>query len=187
MAQSSTVKNRASYDDVLASPPEVVAELLNGVLHTSPRPSPRHALALSHLTIEVGGPFGLGRGGPGGWWILDEPELHLRQDVVVPDIAGWRRERMADLPETSYIDLAPDWICEVHSPSTRRIDRFEKWEIYRVAGVPYLWFVDPDVRGLEAFELRDGQWVLTASLKDEEEVRVPPFQAISFSLAGLWP
>ena len=106
MAQSSTVKNRASYADVLASPPEVVAELLNGVLHTSPRPSPRHALALSHLAIEVGGPFGLGRGGPGGWWILDEPELHLQQDVVVPDIAGWRRERMADLPETNYIDLA---------------------------------------------------------------------------------
>ena len=136
--------------------------------------------------MEVGTPYGLGRGGPGGWWILDEPELHLGQDVVVPDIAGWRRERMLELPATAYFELPPDWICEVHSPSTRRIDRFEKLAIYRGNCIPDLWFVDPDTYGLEAYKLHDGEWILIASLKDNDQVCVEPFDAIRFSLGSLW-
>ena len=177
----------ATYEDLLKVPANQVAELISGALYTHPRPAPRHALALSHLTMEVGTPFGIGRGGPGGWWILDEPELHLGADVLVPDIAGWRRNRLPVLPETTYFELAPDWVCEVHSPSTRRIDRFEKLSIYQREKVAYLWFVDPDTRGLEAYELRDNKWVLLASLKDNDKVCVAPFDAVTFSLGVLWP
>ena len=99
-----------------------MAEIGDGVLHVQPRPAPRHALAGSALGAVLMGPFGMGRGGPGGWWILDEPELHFGDDVLVPDLAGWRRERMPELPDAAYFTLAPDWVCEVLSPSTRRID-----------------------------------------------------------------
>jgi Uma2 family endonuclease len=124
------------------------------------------------------------RGGPGGWWILDEPEIHLMGDILVPDIAGWRRERMPRLPETAWFDLAPDWLCEILSPSTARVDRAEKLPIYARWGVPHVWLVDPDLRTLEAYENQSGRWVLLATLKDDEAVSLPPFDAISFSLGG---
>ena len=132
-------------------------------------------------------PFGKGRGGPGGWWIIDEPELHLDDEIVVPDLAGWRRERMPDYPDTAYFTLAPDWACEALSASTRKVDLHEKRPIYALAGVPYLWLVDPADRTLEAFELRDGEWVLIATAKDDDPVSVRPFDAITFSLGDLWP
>ena len=129
----------------------------------------------------------MGIGGPGGWWILDEPELHLGEDVLVPDLAGWRRERMPTPPETAYFGLAPDWTCEILSPGTRRTDLTEKRDIYGAKGVRHLWLVDPAARTLEAFELRGGAWTLIAALKDAEEVRIPPFDAIAFPLSALWP
>ncbi|MCY4230039.1 MAG: Uma2 family endonuclease [Alphaproteobacteria bacterium] len=178
---------RADYQDVLNAPAHMVAEVIDGALHTQPRPAPAHALASSALGNDLGNPFQFGRGGPGGWWILDEPELHFGEDVLVSDLAGWRRERMPRLPDTAYFTLAPDWVCEVLSPGTRRFDLYEKRPVYAREGVPYLWMVDPLDRGLEAFELRDGQWVLIASLKDDDAVSVPPFEAISFSLSDLWP
>ena len=112
---------RATYQDVLDAPAHLVAEIINGTLHTHPRPASRHALAASNLGVELGSPFGKGRGGPGGWWIIDEPELHLDEAIMVPDLAGWRRERMPDYPDTAYFTLAPDWVCEVLSPSTRKL------------------------------------------------------------------
>ncbi|MCY3980848.1 MAG: Uma2 family endonuclease [Alphaproteobacteria bacterium] len=179
--------HRANYQDVLDAPAHMVAEVIDGALHTHPRPAPRHARATSSLGVKVGGPFDYDSKGPGGWWIIDEPELHLGEDILVPDLAGWRRERMPTYPETAWFGIAPDWVCEVLSPGTRRIDLYEKRPIYAREDVPYLWLVDPLERGLEAFELRDGQWVLIASLKDDDAVSVPPFEAISFSLADLWP
>lgn len=180
----------ATYQDVLDAPLHMVAEVVGGVLHTHPRPAPRHALAHTYLSGELSSPFGRGKGGPGGWWILIEPELHLGGDIIVPDIAGWRKERMPEMPDTAFFEIAPDWACEVHSPSTRRLDQHEKREIYRREGVSHLWFVDPDIRGLEAFELRGDaaqqEWVLIASLKDDDEVRVRPFDAVAFSLGALW-
>ena len=178
---------RATYRDVLDAPEHHVAEIVDGVLHTHPQPAMPHALASSRLGGELIGPFDRGRGGPGGWWIIDEPELHSGGDILVPDLAGWRRERMPDYPLTPFVTLAPDWVCEVLSPSTRKHDLTGKRPIYARAGIGHLWFVDPMDRTLEAFGLRDGEWVVVASVRDEDPVRVRPFDAIEFSLAELWP
>ena len=177
---------QATYQDVLDAPAHLVAEIINGTLHTHPRPAPAHTIASSVLGGELNPPFHRGRDGPGGWWILNEPELRLGDDVVVPDLAGWRRERMSGPPVTPYFTLAPDWACEVLSPSTRRVDLQEKRPIYAREGVTHLWLVDPTDRTLEAFELRDGEWVLIATAKDNEPVSVRPFDAITFSLGDLW-
>ena len=139
------------------------------------------------MGAKIASPFGYGDGGPGGWWIIDEPELHLGDDILVPDLGGWRRETMPVYPDSAFFDIAPDWACEVLSPSTRRIDTTAKRDIYAREGVSYLWFVDPDARTLEAFELRESQWVLIASLAGNDPVSVKPFDAISFPLGALWP
>ena len=177
---------RATYQDVLDAPAHRVAEIVEGVLHTHPRPAMPHALASSVLGRRIGNPYHDKIGGPGGWWIIDEPELHLGEDILVPDLAGWRRERMPDYPETAYVALAPDWVCEVLSVSTRRLDLHGKRPIYAREGVAHLWLLDPADRALEAFELRDGQWVLIASAKDDDPICIRPFDAITFSLGDLW-
>ena len=178
---------RATYQDVLDAPPHRVAEVITGTLHTHPRPAMRHAWASSRLGGRLDGPFNPGTGGPGGWWIIDEPELHLGEDIVVPDLAGWRRETMPEYPDAAYCTIAPDWVCEVLSPSTRRLDQGEKRALYAHEGVRHLWFVDPDARTLEAFALREGQWVLIDTLVDDAPVSLPPFDAITFPLDALWP
>jgi Uma2 family endonuclease len=156
-------------------------------LHTHPRPAPKHARAYSALGFSLGGPFDRGVGGPGGWWILDEPEFHLGGDILVPDIAGWRRERMPTLPESAWFELAPDWVCEILSPATARTDRALKMPLYAREGIPYLWLVDPDVRMLEVYRLdADRRWLLLATLKDDDPVSQPPFDAIEFPLDSLW-
>ena len=181
------IRQDATYQDVLDAPANMVAELVHGALHLQPRPSARHGLASSFLGIEIGGPFSRGRGGPGGWWIIDEPELHLDDNVLVPDLAGWRRERMPEYPDTAAFDLAPDWVCEVLSRSTRQFDLVEKRALYGKAGVSHLWFVDPVARTLEAFNNVDGSWTLVSALKDDDKVSVAPFDAIEFELSALWP
>ena len=178
---------QATYQDVLDAPAHKVAEIIAGTLHTQPRPAMRHAWASSGMGAKIASPFGYGDGGPGGWWIVFEPELHLSGDILVPDLAGWRRETMPVYPDTAYCTVAPDWACEVLSPSTRRLDMTAKRDIYAREGVSYLWFVDPDARTLEAFELRESQWVLIASLAGNDPVSVKPFDAISFPLGALWP
>ena len=178
---------KATYRDVLEAPAHMVAEIVKGVLHTQPRPASRHALAGSSLGMEIGNPFQRGRGGPGGWWIVDEPELHFGEDILVPDLAGWRRERMPDYPDTPYFTLAPDWVCEILSPSTRTFDLEEKRPIYAREGVGHLWFVDPAARTLEAFALQDGAWTPAGSAREDEPVAFPPFQAVTFPLDALWP
>ena len=177
---------RATYQDVLDAPPHKVAQIVNGVLHMHPRPALPHAMAASALNINIGSPFGFGRGGPGGWWILPEPELHLGEDIVVPDIAGWRKERMPKFPDAAYCTVLPDWVCEVLSPSTRKFDTGIKRDIYARVGVRHLWMADPDARVLEAFELRDGGWFLIGTLTDDMPVSLPPFEAITFDLGDLW-
>ena len=165
----------------------MVAEVVAGTLHTQPRPAKRHAWASSGLGMKIGSPFSYGDGGPGGWMILFEPELHLGEDIVVPDIAGWRRETMSEDMEGAYFTQAPDWVCEVLSPSTRQFDQGAKRAVYARERVSHLWFLDPDARTLEAFELRGDLWVLLATLVDDAQVSLPPFDAISFSLDALWP
>lgn len=176
----------ATYDDLIALTPNVVGEILFGVLHSHPRPAPRHARASSVLGYELTGPFDRGVGGPGGWLLLDEPELRLRDNVVVPDIAGWRRERLPRLPDTAWIETPPDWVCEVLSPATQRIDRTDKLTVYAEAGVGHAWYVDPIARTLEVFALVGGKWQLAVTYKDDDPVCAPPFEAHTFSLAVLW-
>lgn len=176
---------RATWDDLLALPDHVVGEILGGELLVSPRPRGRHAFVASGLGHFVGGPFTYGPG-PGGWWILDEPEVHLGDDVLVPDLAGWRRERVPVYPGKERMSVPPDWVCEVLSPSTHRIDRLRKMPILHGAGVGHLWLVDPDVRTLEVYRREPGGWLRTAMYADDEVVRAEPFDAIELDLGRWW-
>ena len=178
---------RATYQDVIDAPAHRVAEIVDGALYVSPRPGSLAALAKTHLNVVLGLAFDRGRDGPGGWWIFHEPELHFGEDVVVPDVVGWRRERMPELPTTDYVTLAPDWACEMLSAETRTLDLGAKRPVYAREGVGHLWLIDPRDRTLEAFELRDGEWALIACAKDDEPVSIRPFDAITFSLGDLWP
>ncbi|MFL5397964.1 MAG: Uma2 family endonuclease [Myxococcales bacterium] len=179
-------KSGATYADIEALPDHVIGEIVDGDLYVSPRPASRHALAASTLGHELGGPFQRGRGGPGGWWIVDEPELHLAKDVLVPDLAGWRRERMSIFPDAAFFTLAPDWVCEVLSPSTENLDRVRKMRKYAVAGVKHAWLLDPIRRRLEIYRIHGEHWLLVAAHEESERVRAEPFDAIEIELSVLW-
>jgi Uma2 family endonuclease len=177
---------QATYEDLFDLPDHLTGEILNGTLVTQPRPAPRHARAASVIGGDLMNPFDHGRGGPGGWWILDEPELHLGVDILVPDLAGWRRERLPVFPEGAYFTLVPDWVCEVLSPGTARTDRVVKMPIYSAHGVAWLWLVDPDQRTLEVFRLAEGHWVMEGAWMELDAVAAPPFGELTFSLGDLW-
>ena len=180
-------RKHATYQDLLALPDNVVGQLVFGVLHAHARPAPKHARASSTLGGELEGPFNRGRGGPGGWILLDEPEVHFDQDVLVPDLAGWRRERMPELPiDKAYLELAPDWVCEVLSPSTSGIDRGSKRSVYAKHGVQHLWFVDPDAQTLEVLELDGATYRVIDVWSGTVQVRARPFEAIELELGALW-
>jgi len=176
----------ATYEDLWDLPENMVGQIINGELVALPRPAPKHALAASHLGGELFTPFAKGNGGPGGWIILDEPELHLLGDVVVPDLAGWRKSRLPQLPDTAYFELAPDWVCEILSPSTARLDRKTKMPWYAQIGVDYLWLIDPDNQTLEAYQRQEQQWLWLQTYAADDKVSVAPFDAISFDLFVLW-
>jgi Uma2 family endonuclease len=180
------VRRRATYEDLLAVPDHEVAEIVDGDLHVSPRPASRHALAASRLATELGGPFDRGRGGPGGWWIIYEPELHFGEDVLVPDLAGWRRERMPEFPDSPAFTLAPDWVCEVLSPGTERLDRAKKLPVYARESVAYCWLVNPAAQTVEAYRLSEGRWLLLATHEGGQPARIEPFDAVELDLAALW-
>jgi Uma2 family endonuclease len=171
-----------------AAPDNVVAEIVDGEVFVKPRPTVAHASAAMDLAIELGPPFTRGRGGPGGWVILGKPELHLGKapDIVDPDLAGWRRERMPIIPDTAAITLAPDWICELLSDRTEAHDRGRKMRVYRREGVGWYWIVDPRIRTLEVYRLENGRYVLLDTWEGEEKVRAEPFEAIELDLALLW-
>lgn len=177
----------ATYQDVIDAPEHLVAEILGGELVLSPRPSSRHARATSRLGVALG-PFDGRPSGddPGGWVILDEPELHLERHVLVPDLAGWRRERMPQLPEVVGFTLAPDWVCEVASPSTLRLDRLRKLPIYRAVGVPWVWLIDPASELVEVFAAEGERWVLAGTAVGAGAARLPPFEALELDLGRLF-
>ena len=189
----STERNAPSVEAAFqAAPEETVAEILDGELHLSPRPARPHANVAANLGGILIPPFKFGRGGPGGWVFLDEPELHLgpRPDKLVPDLAGWTRERLPqavggkDAP--AHYGLAPDWACEVLSERTRRRDKGPKMRIYAREGVRHLWHVDPLARTLDIFRLQGSDWLLVHSFSGEERVRAEPFEAIELELPLLW-
>ena len=186
MARVPPFDRDATYDDLVKVPEFYVAEMVGGELHASPRPAPPHARAGSSLGVHIGGPYDHGIGGPGGWSILDEPELHFGRDVLVPDLAGWRRTRMPQLPETAYFALAPDWICEVLSPSTAAFDRVPKLSVYARERVAHAWLINPLTRTLEVLRLESGRWTMVASHAGGDVVRAEPFADVDFELGALW-
>ena len=182
-------KRRATYEDLMQVPDTKVAEIIDGELVVSPRPASPHAHAATVLGSDVTGPFHRGPGdpaGPGGWWILLEPELHLAEDVLVPDWAGWQRDRLPVFPDTPAFTQVPDWVCEVISPSTGRIDRSRKMRIYAREGVSHLWFVEPQLETLEIYRLESGRWVVVGTHAGDEAVRAEPFDAVELRLGRWW-
>ena len=185
---ATTLQKPSLYDQLCALPNGVRGEIINGQLRTQPRPTGPHTLASSRLGSDIEGPYSRGRGGPGGWWIIDEPEVHFIPDreVEVPDIAGWRKERMPRLPDGHRFQVVPDWVCEILSPATKSTDREEKMPIYASFGVAYSWLVDPKTRTLEAYALTDGKWLPLGIYRDDDVVRVAPFDRVSIHLMDLW-
>jgi len=184
---SELARRRATYEDVLAAPPHMIAEVIDGALRLQPRPAKPHAAAASALGEELGPPFKRGRGGPGGWILLDEPELHLGTDILVPDMAGWRRQRMPALvADEPFFTLAPDWVAEILSPSTGKYDRTDKLRIYHREAVAWVWLIDPLQHTLEVLQRSESSWVLSGTWRDDERARAEPFHAIELELGILW-
>ncbi len=176
----------ATYQDVLDAPPHMVAEIAGGRLNLHPRPAMRHSRATFAMAGRIDEAFRGGPDDPSDWHFAIEPELHLGPDVLVPDLAGWRRERMPVFPDTPACEIAPDWIGEILSPGTRRFDLTEKRDLYRVNAVAHLWLVDPDARTLEAFALTGDAWTLRGAYQDGEDIRAAPFEEMVFQLGALW-
>ena len=185
---SAPARKPATYEDLKKVPDHKVAQILDGELIVMPRPAPAHAFVVSNLTGDLSGPFGRGRGGPGGWFILFEPEVHLGPDILVPDVAGWRRERFPGgrVPHGAFFTLSPDWVCEVLSPSTAAIDRVRKARVYARESVQWMWIIDPIGRTLESYILKDKVWTQLSVFGPGDKVRVEPFDAIEIELDGWW-
>jgi len=179
---------RAGYQEVLEAPDHRVAEVIGGVLYTHARPRARHARASTRLGQRLGGPFDEGIDGPGGWLILDEPELHLGPgpDILVPDLAGWRRQTLPELPDAAFLTVRPDWVCEVLSPNTEHIDRADKVPVYAREGVGHVWLVDPDPETLEVYRLDGESYRVAGTWRGDATVRAEPFDAVALPLAVLW-
>lgn len=177
----------ATLADIEALPPNVKGEILDGVLYVMPRPRARHSRLEAILGSGVGAPYDHGRGGPGGWWILVEPGIELpNSPEVSPDLAGWRRERMPQLPTDTAIGIVPDWVCEILSPSTRGYDQLKKRPFYARHGVQWLWFVDPEARTLSASRLVDGHWFEIGVWGDDDQACIEPFDQAELNLSDWW-
>ena len=178
---------RATYEDLLALPDDVSAELIAGNLVTLPAPLPRHAKPQGSLRRFIGGPFDDddGFGGPGGWWIFADVDVRFGEHVLRPDLSGWRRERLPD-PDVRPIEVVPDWICEIVSPSNEAHDRVTKRRLYATHGVAHYWIVDPEARTLEASTLEGGRWVDAGSFDESSLARIEPFTAVELSVGRLF-
>lgn len=180
-------KRPATYEDLLQVPEGLVAEIVDGELIASPRPAVRHAAVSSSVQ---GGLFAAfdrrGGGSTGGWVILFEPELHIVGQILVPDLAGWRHASMPVLPDAAFIEIAPDWLCEVLSPGTMALDRTRKMHHYARAGVGHMWLLDPQPETLEVYRLEGTSWKLVTSVAGSVKVRAEPFEAVELELARVW-
>ena len=183
---ASPARKPATYEDLLKLPDDKIGEIVDGELSASPRPAGRHASLAFTLSTEIGPPFQAKRGGPGGWLFLFEPELGLADDTLVPDLAGWRRERMHAVPDVAAVTLAPDWICEILSPSTERLDRVRQLPASARHGVGHAWLITPSTRTLEVYRRDGGSWVLAGTHADDAIGRAEPFGAIELDLLRLW-
>ena len=183
---SEPAKKRASYEDLYTIPENMIGEIIDGELIATPRPSGEHSNAAFALSAEIGPPYRFGRGGPGGWIILYEPETKFGDNILVPDFAGWRKERFLGWPRENWFSVVPDWICKILSPSTARNDRINKMFIYARHEVQYLWLIDPRDRTLEIFRLKSGEWVKLAGFAENDKVRAEPFHDVELELGNFW-
>jgi Uma2 family endonuclease len=181
-----TAFKKITYEDLYTIPENMIGEIIDGGLYAMPRPSFRHSNVVSGITDEIKSPFQKGRGGPGGWIILYEPEICLGENILVPDLAGWKKERLSKPPEENYTTIVPDWICEVLSPGTVRIDRIRKMPIYAEFGVRHIWLIDPIAKTFEVYRLEAGRWMLLSTHGENDRVRAEPFQEIEIALEYLW-
>lgn len=179
-------KRPATYADLLEVPDDLIAELVDGELFTSPRPRDRHERAAGGIHARLRTFFDDGDG-PSGWWISYEPELHLGGDVLVPDVCGWRRDRVPGFPiDGPAATIAPDWVCEVLSPRSGILDRTRKLPAYARYGVEFMWIVEPVHKTIEVFQLAGDHWTLLGVHGGEEPAGIPPFESFEFPLATLW-
>lgn len=177
----------ATLADLEALPEHMKGELIDGVLYAMTRPRAVHQGIAGAVFADVLMPFQRGRGGPGGWWILPEPGIELpRAPEISPDVAGWRRERMPALPVNRAINVVPDWVCEVLSPTTRGYQLLVKRRLYAASGVPFLWEIDRESQTLSVLRLEGGRWVDLGAYRDEEEARLPPFEAAAINVREWW-
>ena len=183
-------KPNATYRDVLDAPEGLRAEIVEGNLYLQPRPASPHGYVSDIIASELIYQFQRDKGGPGGWWIKVEPEIHFegeKPNVLDPDLAGWRKERLPVYPNVKFMTLVPDWVCEIASPSTARRDRGTKSDVYLAQGVTHYWILDPLGRTLEAFERSDGgRWVRLGAWGEDDTASVAPFDAVTLDLAELW-
>lgn len=178
---------KAIYEDLYGIPENMIGEIIDGELIATPRPSPRHAFVASLLGGRLVPHYYFGEGGgPGGWVILDETEIMLGEHLLVPDLAGWRKDRFPGMPKENWISAPPDWVCEILSPSTVRLDKKQKMPIYSKHQVQYLWLIDPGIKILDVFRLESGKWFLLASFTENDKARAEPFHEIEIDLGSLW-
>ena len=185
MAQARKLE-RDLYAELEALPDNMVGEIINGALYAHPRPARGHGSAATELATDVNASFGRGRGGPGGWKFIMEQELHLGPHVVVPDISGWKLERYPSHEQTPYTIVPPDWLCEILSPSTSKLDRLQKLKIYAEFGVPHCWYVDPTAQSLEVFVLSGTSYLVGPTFTGADPVAAPPFETHTIDLSLLW-
>lgn len=179
-------KKPATLADIAALPEHLLGELVAGEMSATPRPRIGHAIVAGALGDELRGPFHRGKSGPGGWWIVGEPELHFGADVVVPDLAGWRKERLPVMQDVPFLEVPPDWACEISSPTTARFDRVVKLPLYLRVGVSFVWLVDPVSRTIEALRSEGGRWILAGNFVGEDRARIAPFEAHELDLGSVW-
>lgn len=178
---------KATYDDLYTLPENMTGEIIAGELIATPRPSRKHVATTTLLTSRVVPPYQFGEGGgPGGWIILVEPEVKLGEDIVVPDLGGWKRERFPISEETNWISVAPNWVCEVLSPNTMRHDKVRKMPLYAQHAVEHIWLIDPVAMTMDAFRLEGGRWLLLCSYAEDDVATVEPFQEVNINLKDLW-
>jgi Uma2 family endonuclease len=181
------VKKRVVYESLFDIPDNMTGEIINGELIATPRPSRKHSVVISRLGFELGPPYDFGRGGgPGGWVIVDEPETSFGENILVPDMAGWKKERFPVEEPHNWISVAPDWVCEILSPTTAQVDRAEKMPIYAQHHVLHAWLIDPIVKTLEIFRLESGRWVVLGVYAKSAKVHAEPFPEIELDLGLLW-
>lgn len=179
-------KIKSVHEQWIELPDHVVGEIISGELHVSPRPALKHGNATSSLLHELMGPFHKGKGGPGGWVIMMEPEIHLADHILVPDIGGWKRDKIPAITNETFFSISPDWVCEVLSPSTAGFDRVKKMPIYLEQNVKHIWLIDPILKTLEVFENNKTSWILVKTFMNDDKVRCVPFLEIEIDLSVLW-